>query len=311
MFIDSVTGEQREIDVALETNVGRHSVIVAIETRDQRRPADVTWIDELVGKYLNTSFKVVAVSRSGFTKAAKIKAEKSGIDAITLEEASRSDWPGVLSNQKISVASAVVSKLQARFIVSDQYASSWIAKAKPSEYADAELDDGSGLYPRAIEEVITELSDGVDFAGMALEGLVDSDGMVVVSFELPDGTTITKPGEPDVPASRLDIRMRAEVVTAKNIELIGSMFNGQFVAHGTTVSNNYELQVVATGNSPTESVFTFSVFDKRNEKTAQPASQRNQGVSGRDQNPGSSQAFYVKPTRPKSKRDSSRRSSKR
>ena len=38
---------------------------------------------------------------------------------------------------------------------------------------------------------------------------------------------------------------------------------------------------------------------------------RKQGVSGRVENLKNSKSFYVKPTRPKSKRDSSRRSTKR
>lgn len=86
-------GASREVDVLIEGGVSAHPVRIAIECRDRRRPADVTWIDELHGKYRDLPVnKVVAVSRTGFTAAALRKAVALGISTLTLPAASRFDW---------------------------------------------------------------------------------------------------------------------------------------------------------------------------------------------------------------------------
>lgn len=77
---------EREIDIAIESNVGPHRVLIAVECRDQRRRADLEWIDGLIGKYRDLPVgKIVAVSRSGFTKTAIKKAKEVNISTVTLE----------------------------------------------------------------------------------------------------------------------------------------------------------------------------------------------------------------------------------
>jgi hypothetical protein len=79
---------EREVDIAIESNVGQHNVLIAIECRDRSRPANLEWIDGLIGKYRDLPVeKVVAVSRSGFTKAAIRKAEEVNISTVALESA--------------------------------------------------------------------------------------------------------------------------------------------------------------------------------------------------------------------------------
>jgi hypothetical protein len=79
---------EREIDVAVESTVGHHEVLIAIECRDHGRPANIQWIDALVGKYADLPVSnVIAVSSSGFSKRARQKAEKVNIRTITLEQA--------------------------------------------------------------------------------------------------------------------------------------------------------------------------------------------------------------------------------
>src|SRR5436190_18155971 len=72
--IDRSMGEVREIDVLITGKLGGHSVSIAVEAIDHSRPPSVEWIDRMVGKYLHQTLpvnKVVAVSRAGFTKAAR------------------------------------------------------------------------------------------------------------------------------------------------------------------------------------------------------------------------------------------------
>src|SRR5215216_694661 len=88
-FRDSVTGRVREVDVAIETKVGVHSFAIGIECIDRARPTPVTWIEQIHARSQNLEglHKTVAVSRSGFTKPALIKAEQYNFVAITLREA--------------------------------------------------------------------------------------------------------------------------------------------------------------------------------------------------------------------------------
>ena len=88
------TGASREVDVLVKGAVGSHEVSVAIECRDHTRRATVEWIDALAGKYreLPTVDRIVAVSRSGFSKNATKKAAALGISALTLSDASKANW---------------------------------------------------------------------------------------------------------------------------------------------------------------------------------------------------------------------------
>lgn len=93
MFTDLITGEQREVDIVAQTTVGTYPLFLSIECRDHLRPADVLWIEGIAKKHehLPTS-KLVLWSRSGFTKAATLKARALKIETISQADASQADW---------------------------------------------------------------------------------------------------------------------------------------------------------------------------------------------------------------------------
>lgn len=93
MFTDLVTGEPREVDIVAQTIVGTYPIFLSIECRDHSRPADVLWIEGVAKKHehLPTS-KLILWSRSGFTKAATLKARALKIEAISQAEAIQADW---------------------------------------------------------------------------------------------------------------------------------------------------------------------------------------------------------------------------
>lgn len=93
MMMDS-SGKEREIDVAIVSKVNEHLVVIAIECRDWKRKCNVTWIDSLIGKYESMQVnQVIAVSSSGFSKAAITKAVKTQrLSLLTLQEAMDADW---------------------------------------------------------------------------------------------------------------------------------------------------------------------------------------------------------------------------
>lgn len=80
--------QSRQIDVAIR----RDGKLTIVECRTHNSPQDVTWIEELIGR--RSSLKadaIVAVSASGFTSGAKLKAARFGIVLRQLDEISADD----------------------------------------------------------------------------------------------------------------------------------------------------------------------------------------------------------------------------
>jgi hypothetical protein len=87
----SPAGTPREIDIRVSG--GADGTKMLIECRAHGRPQTVQWIDELAGKANSLGYeRVVAVSSSGFTKAAEKEAVSRGIEPIHLKEADGRDW---------------------------------------------------------------------------------------------------------------------------------------------------------------------------------------------------------------------------
>lgn len=93
-MVPNEAGEEREVDVLIEAEVGGHPIKLAVEARDHARPQDKTWIDNLLGRYRDLPIDhVIAVSSSGFTSGALKKADRVNIETLTLDEALATDWP--------------------------------------------------------------------------------------------------------------------------------------------------------------------------------------------------------------------------
>lgn len=84
---------KREVDVLVTTSVAGHPLKVAVECRDHSKDQDITWVDGLVGKYINLDVqKVVAVSHTDYSQTAAQKAAQHNIELLTLKEAQGTDW---------------------------------------------------------------------------------------------------------------------------------------------------------------------------------------------------------------------------
>jgi len=94
---DRLTKRFREVDVVIKGKVGSQPVVVCVECRDNKRVADVTWIDAMKAKHdrLNTHVLLLASSK-GFTKQAEDVARKYGIELFTLEKQGTADMAGML-----------------------------------------------------------------------------------------------------------------------------------------------------------------------------------------------------------------------
>lgn len=75
--------QMRQIDISINHNGFK----THIECRHHNAPQDVKWIEELIGRKLSLDASaMIAVSSSGFTEGAILKAEKRGIFLHTLTE---------------------------------------------------------------------------------------------------------------------------------------------------------------------------------------------------------------------------------
>ena len=91
-------GIERQIDVLVKTKVQGMPFQIAFECKDYKKAVDVQVIDALIGKCrdLPNINKKVVVSSKGFTKNARLKAKKNGVELKTLEDVSLDEllWEG-------------------------------------------------------------------------------------------------------------------------------------------------------------------------------------------------------------------------
>jgi hypothetical protein len=86
-ILDRVTGTLREVDVSIRYKIGSVPILVILECRDQSATQDVTWIEQLAKKRDDVrASRAVAVSSSGFSEAARLKAAHDAIDLRTVSE---------------------------------------------------------------------------------------------------------------------------------------------------------------------------------------------------------------------------------
>ncbi len=89
---DRMTGDEREVDIVIETGIGPYRPIIGAECRGCGRRADIGWVEEMYAKHQNLTNKLVLVSESGFTTRAIRKAKTLGIEPLTLTQAKIVDW---------------------------------------------------------------------------------------------------------------------------------------------------------------------------------------------------------------------------
>src|SRR5438874_1382713 len=66
-------GTGREVDVLLTKTIFGVQIRIAVETRERSAKDDITWIDELIGKYRDLFVnKIVAISESGFSNGGRL-----------------------------------------------------------------------------------------------------------------------------------------------------------------------------------------------------------------------------------------------
>lgn len=88
-LMDKATGDQREVDIVIESNVAGDEVVISVEVIAHERRASVTWAEQTIKKHehLPTNL-LILVSWSGFSPRAlrKIASEGGHVVAVTPEQ---------------------------------------------------------------------------------------------------------------------------------------------------------------------------------------------------------------------------------
>jgi hypothetical protein len=136
MLKDYRTGENREVDILIETKSGIHPIRIGIEVIDHKRPASTPWIESISKKHEDLLInKSIAVSRSGFYRPALRKAEALKIDALTLKQAKDLDWKAKIDSMpSVSVDSFLLPYLtEVNVLFTDERAVSEFKECNVSE----------------------------------------------------------------------------------------------------------------------------------------------------------------------------------
>lgn len=99
---DRTTGELREVDASIRYQIGTCPVLITIECRNRNSVEDVRWIEQLAEKKRSVGAAMtIAVSSSGFSEPAVIKAAAAGVEIRTLTDATPSEFVQWLRFQNV------------------------------------------------------------------------------------------------------------------------------------------------------------------------------------------------------------------
>lgn len=162
--------QPRQIDVSIR----RDDALTIVECRIQADPQDVTWIEELIGR--RTSLKadaVIAVSASGFTRGAVLKAKAYGIilrDVKSLTEEEVRDWG---KRTTVSVDLYHFDNIAMRFIFSKTDANA----ISLEDVEEAILNREIGLAP-LLDRLVEKLGNNDNMVPTLVEGRATPTGLL-------------------------------------------------------------------------------------------------------------------------------------
>jgi hypothetical protein len=118
---DKATGTNREVDIAIETQVGGYALTICVECQKRGRVVDVEWIEQMIGKHetLPTD-KLILVSRSGFTQTARKKASENRVETLTIAQAVSANWTTLVGQPDVLLEKWSIEP-RAYFGLSPQY----------------------------------------------------------------------------------------------------------------------------------------------------------------------------------------------
>jgi len=118
MVPDSRTGELREVDITVRSEVSGYPVLVGIECVDHGRRATVQWVETMLGKHADLpTDKLVLVASGGFSKQATKKAHARGAICLSLREAANVEWTSIVGKLPVAYLDIVNHSFQISAVV--------------------------------------------------------------------------------------------------------------------------------------------------------------------------------------------------
>lgn len=87
------SGINRQIDISIRSKVAGHEILIIVQAKDQKRPADINILGEFETVIRDVGAqKGILICNPGFTTSAKTFAQNKKIDICSAHDASRIDW---------------------------------------------------------------------------------------------------------------------------------------------------------------------------------------------------------------------------
>lgn len=158
MLRDKVTGEEREVDILIQSKAANYEVSIGIEVVAHSRPAGTPWVEKMRGKHENLPIdKLILVSESGFAGPAIKKARFHGIETLTVEQAFTTDWPLLAQLESSGFFQLVTINFKCSFLVRSEDETLSVIDAPLNTLIAA----GGALAP--VEHVVRTLLDQQQF----------------------------------------------------------------------------------------------------------------------------------------------------
>lgn len=175
MLVDKETGEEREVDVTLTTELAGHKVVLSIEATERKRPADAKWVEAEIAKHRSLpTNKLILVADAGFTKPAKAKvaAQQGKVVALTPEEIKADPKRVIVSRLGVVLAKTVKIMSPKKLVVAARAANEEIVVSEVEEGYDVPIFDSDGNQTstvrdesrRRINAVANELPDELEIS---------------------------------------------------------------------------------------------------------------------------------------------------
>lgn len=167
---DRATGQLREIDIVIEFAIHGYPVVVCVECTATKRPADVTWVEQMIQKHddLPTS-KLVLVSAAGFSARAKAKAAAKDVDVLHLEDLGEVTWTTIVGKKDVLLLQSLRATMSVHLtsLASEEWPGPNVSKSDVLVRDDLEV---------PVERVVNAMLARTEILEVALSVSADAEG---------------------------------------------------------------------------------------------------------------------------------------
>lgn len=263
---DARSGQDREVDIVIETKSGIHPVTIGIEVVEHKRPTSAPWIEGMAKRHGDLAIdKSIAVSRSGFYRPAIKKAAAYKIDTLTLQEASELDWKARIDQiPSIKTVSFLMPYLTGGTVVFADESS--IAQYKEIDPKTIELYNRSGESRGSLQSVLERFIADEGFIDKVKQrAFTDAATLVEGELHLQKGSYILGPNNQRHGVHSLKFKARCKNKEA-DTELLKGRYRDTAVVMASGDSFGHAVQMVFTEGKEGEDAVVSVRIKKRRTK---------------------------------------------